>query len=166
MLPSGCDVHSFSQYRVLLPEGVRIRECATCSLGESGWSWTGYPCALRVIWERGPYTLHTQTVPLAQHSSVHPGKNSVRRHFISGIPCTDILHQDISQPDGRGGRFNFSNQTYPGSSDSAYQESFSLSIQCRGVLLKLPDISDWHLGIFCFKYFLSKSQSLLVTHLS
>ena len=44
-----------------------------------------------------------------------------------------------------------------GSSDSAYPESFSLSIQCRGVLLKLPDISDQHLEIFCFRYLLSKS---------
>ena len=29
------------------------------------------------------------------------------------VPCTDILHPDISQPDGRGERFNFSGQTYP-----------------------------------------------------
>ncbi|KAL6324427.1 hypothetical protein AAG906_013031 [Vitis piasezkii] len=49
------------------------------------------------------------------------GRNS-RRHFISEIlcpifhiriPCADILHPDISQPDGRGGRFNFSGYTYP-----------------------------------------------------
>nr|CAN68557.1 hypothetical protein VITISV_024037 [Vitis vinifera] len=72
----------------------------------------------------GPYTLYMQTVPLAQHSSVHPGRNSVRRHFISRISCADILHPnvscaptflhpDISHPDGRGRRFNFSGQTYP-----------------------------------------------------
>ena len=35
MLSSGCDVHD---YRVLLPEGIRIGEHATCPLGESGWS--------------------------------------------------------------------------------------------------------------------------------
>ena len=34
-------------------------------------------------------------------------------HFISGIPCADILHPDISHPDGRGGHFSFSGQTYP-----------------------------------------------------
>nr|CAN66940.1 hypothetical protein VITISV_010067 [Vitis vinifera] len=44
-----------------------------------------------------------------------------------------------------------------GSSDSAYPESFSLSIQCRGVLLKLPDIFDRIFEIFCFRYLLSKS---------
>ena len=87
-----------------------------------------------------------------RHSSVHSGRNSVRRHFTSGISCADILHSDISQPDGRGRHFNLS-----GSSDSTYQESFSLSIQCHGVLLKLPDISDRNPEIFCFRYLLSKS---------
>ena len=83
----------------------------------------------------------------AQHSSVHPGRNSARRHFTSGYLTSgwerrtfQLLRSDLS-----------------GSSDSAYQESFSLSIQCCGVLLKLPDISDRHLEIFCFRYLLSKS---------
>ncbi|KAL6344218.1 hypothetical protein AAG906_035443 [Vitis piasezkii] len=74
-------------------------------------------------------------------------RNSVRRHFTSGCLTTgwerrtfQILRTNIS-----------------GSSDSVYPESFSLSIQCRSVLLKLPDISDRHLEIFCFRYLLSKS---------
>ena len=74
-------------------------------------------------------------------------RNSVRRHFTSGYLTAgwerrtfQLLRSDIS-----------------GSSDSTYPESFSLSIQCRGVLLKLPDISDQHLEIFCFRYLLSKS---------
>ena len=50
---------------MLLPEGVWIGERATCPLGESGWSCFGWRCALRVIRGKGPYTLHTQTVPLA-----------------------------------------------------------------------------------------------------
>ena len=29
------------------------------------------------------------------------------------VPSADISHPDISQPDRRGGRFNFSGQTYP-----------------------------------------------------
>ena len=65
-------------------------------------------------------------------------KNSVRRHFTSGYPTAgwemrtlQLLQIDIS-----------------GSSDSAYPQSFSLSIQCSGVLLKLPVISDRHLEIF------------------
>nr|CAN69786.1 hypothetical protein VITISV_032746 [Vitis vinifera] len=35
-----------------------------------------------------------------------------------------------------------------GPSDNAYLQSFSLSIQCSGVLLNLPDISDRHFEIF------------------
>ena len=38
-----------------------------------------------------------------------------------------------------------------GSSDSTYPESFSPSIQCRGVLLKLPDVSNRHLEILDVK---------------
>ena len=56
----------------------------------------------------GPYTLYTQMVPLAQHSSFHMGKNSIRMAFhliwISHIrmgkedvPCADILHPDVSR---------------------------------------------------------------------
>ena len=65
-------------------------------------------------------------------------QNSVRRHFTSGYLTAgwerrtfQLLRSDLSGP-----------------SDSAYQESFSLSIQCHGVLLKLPDISDRHFEIF------------------
>ena len=31
--------------------------------------------------------------------------------------------------------------------------------QCRGVLLKLPDICDRHFEIFCFRYLMSKSPN-------
>ncbi|RVW47864.1 hypothetical protein CK203_092896 [Vitis vinifera] len=112
----------------------------------------------------GPYTLHTPDSPPcdAQHSSFHPGRILSGRHStFSGYLSSGW----------RGGRFNFSGQTCPdpligyftsgyltvewerrtfqlpqsdmsGSSDNAYSKSFSLSIQCRSVLLKLPDISD------------------------
>nr|CAN82554.1 hypothetical protein VITISV_008505 [Vitis vinifera] len=105
-----------------------------------------------------------------------------------GVDPDSLAARDISHPDGRGGRFNYPGQTCPnpligfshpnyfpvgwerrtiqlllsdisGSSDSAYPESFSLSIQCHGVLLKLPDISDRHLEIFCFRYLMSKSPN-------
>ena len=98
---SSCDVH---ERRVLLPEGVWIRERTACPLGESGWSCSGQRCELRVIRGRGPYTLHTQTVPLATF------------HLIR------IFHIRCLTPDGRGGRFTFSGsltsenlsgQTYP-----------------------------------------------------
>ena len=117
MLSFRCDVH---EYRVLLTEGVRIRERATCPLGgiwmELIW----------IAWRRGTFRI----------------RNSVRRHFIAEWErrTFQLLWSDLS-----------------GSSDSTYQESFSLSIQCHGVLLKLPDISDRHPEIFCFRYLLSKS---------
>ena len=77
-------------------------------------------------------------------SPVRHIQNSVRRHFTFWYLTAgwerrtfQLLRSDIS-----------------GSSDSAYPESFSLSIQCRGVLLKLP---DRHFEIFCFRYLMSKS---------
>nr|CAN71733.1 hypothetical protein VITISV_014007 [Vitis vinifera] len=150
------------------------------------------------------------TTPLcdAQHNSFHPDGNSHSFHPDVSHPefcpanvlpypnvslpqfCpADILPSpDISQPDGRGGRFNFSGQTCPdplieyftsgylttgwerrtfqlprldmsGSSNSAYPKSFSLNIQCHGVLPKLPDISDRLLEIFFFRYLMSKSPN-------
>ena len=84
--------------------------------------------------------------PFAQHSSVHPGKNSVRRHFISGRLSVrqHFLHPDISHPDGRGGCFNFSGQTYPDPLVAPTQSD----MHSYSVLLKLPDISDRHVEIF------------------
>ena len=118
----------------------------------SAWE-SGYPCTLLVIRERSPYTLHT-------------GKNSIQLEFhliqIShsrmgeeDIPCADILHPDISHPDGRGGRFNFSGQTYLGPLVAPTQSDMHSS----SVLLKLLDISDRHFVIFCFRYLLSKSPN-------
>ena len=156
MLSFGCDVH---ECRVLLPERVWIGEHATCPLGESGWSCSEQPGG-------------------AGH--FHIG-NSVRRNFTSGIPSADISHPKFrpptfSHPEFRPPTFHIRNsvrrhfiagwerRTFQllrsdlfGSSDSAYQESFSLSIQCHGVLLKLPNISDRYPEIFCFRYLLSKS---------
>ena len=65
-------------------------------------------------------------------------RNSVRQHFTSGYLTAEwerrtlqLLRIDISRP-----------------SDNTYPQSFSLSIQCSGVLLKLPDISDRYFEIF------------------
>ena len=127
MLSSGYDVQ---KCRVLLLEGVRIGECATCPLEESGWS-----CS-RQSGVRQHFHIRNS---VRRHFHI---RNSIRRHFIVGWErmTFQLLRSDLS-----------------GSSGSAYQESFSLSIQCHGVLLKLPDISDRHPEIFCFRYLLSKS---------
>ena len=118
----GCDVH---KCLVLLPDGValdrgarrasswgirmellRIGERAVCLLGESGWSCSGQRYALRVIRGRGPYTLHTQAIPLAMF---HLLRNSIRPTFH----LLWISHIRRLMLDGRGGRFNFFGQTCP-----------------------------------------------------
>ena len=124
------DVH---KCRVLLPDGIQIGERAACPLRESGWSCSGQRRATQLIL---------------------PGEE----FNPADIPPSP----DISHSDGKGGRFNFPGQTCPdplikyftsgyltagwerrtfqlprsdmsGSSDSAYLESFSLSIQCNGI---------------------------------
>ena len=146
MLSSRCDVR---ECRVLLPERVRIGERATCPL-------RGIRMELiQIAWRRRHFTSGILSAdishpkfrpPTFSHPKFRPPtfqiRNSVRRHFIAGWErrTFQLLRSDLS-----------------GSSDSAYQESFSLSIQCHGVLLKLPDISDRHPEIFCFRYLLSKS---------
>ena len=120
-------------------ELIRIALCTLCHPGEGSLHLAhadGPPCAAKLIpagEEFRPPTFHI--------------RNSVRRHFTSGYLTAgwerrtfQLLRSDIS-----------------GSSNSAYQESFSLSIQCHGVLMKLLDISDRHPEIFCFRYLLSKS---------
>ena len=92
----------------------------------------------------------------------HPGEGSLHLAHTDGPPCDvppspDISHPefclgdvppspDISHPVPDAGwerrAFQLPRSDMFGSSDSAYPESFSLSIQCRSVLLKLPNISD------------------------
>ena len=87
-------------------------------------------------------------------------------------PSPDISHlefypadfppsPDISHPTPDAGwerrTFQLLRSDISGSSNSAYPESFSLSIQCCSVLLKLPDMCDRHFEIFFFRYLMSKS---------
>nr|CAN71747.1 hypothetical protein VITISV_004372 [Vitis vinifera] len=107
--------------------------------------------------------LHMQTVPLATRGIAH----STWEEFCPANvpPSPDILHPefcptnvppypDISHPAPDAGwerrTFQLPRLDMSGSYDSAYPESFSLSIQCRGVLLKLPDMCDRHFEIFLF----------------
>ena len=142
MLSFECDVH---ECHVLLPEGIRIALRAPCHPGEG---------SLHLAHVDGPPwdIAHSTRGNL---DGVDPDsltardishRNSVHRHFTSGYLTSgwerrtfQLLRSDIS-----------------GSSDSAYPKSFSLSIQCRSVFLKLLNISDRHLEIFCFRYLLSK----------
>ena len=85
-------------------------------------------------------------------------------YLTSGIPSVDVPPSpDISHPTPDVGwermTFQLPRSDMSGSSDSAYPESFSLSIQCCGVLLKLPDMCERHFEIFCFRYLMSKSPN-------
>ena len=98
-----CDVHECRiAWRHISSWGIRMEWSRIAWRRMSSWG-------IRMELSRmGPYTLYTQTVPLAQHSSFHTGKNSIRLTFhliwISHIrmgkedvPCTDILHPDVSR---------------------------------------------------------------------
>ena len=69
MLSFGCDDY---ECRVLLPKGAG-QHGGACLLGESRWSCARQQCALRVSRGGGPYTLYTQTVPLATRGYLTPG---------------------------------------------------------------------------------------------
>ena len=94
---------------------------------------------LRVIRERGPYILHADGPPcdIAPSTRGNP----------DGVDPDSLAVRDISHPDERGGRFNFSGQTYPDPliaftrrASAADILDYSDFAQCRGVLLKLLDI--------------------------
>ena len=89
-----------------------------------------------------------------------------------GVDPDSLASADISHPEFRASTFHIRNSVRPhftsgyltagwerrklqllriyisGPSDNAYLQSFSLSIQCSGVLMKLPDIFDRHFEIF------------------
>ena len=107
MISSGCDVH---KCRVLLPEGVRIGERHMSSWG----IWMELiRIALRAPCHQGEGSLHLAHAdgPPCDIAQSTRGRIQSDRHFTSGIPSADISHPDISQPDGRGRRFNFPGQT-------------------------------------------------------
>ena len=122
--------------------------------------------------------IRMELIWIAMRTPCHPGEGSlhlahadgppygIAHSTRGGIPSANISHPEFRLPTFRIRRLTsgWERRTFQllwsdisGSSDSTYLESFSLSIQCRGVLLKPPDISDRHLEIFCFRYLLSKS---------
>ncbi|RVW77410.1 hypothetical protein CK203_048025 [Vitis vinifera] len=116
----------------------------------------------------GPYSLHTQTVPLAMRGITHSTRGGILSsrlstfsgYFTSGIPSANVSPSpNISHPDGRGGRFNFPGQTCPDPLIALTWRVFLSVYNATEFLLKLPDISDRHLEIFCFRYWMSKSPN-------
>ena len=92
----------------------------------------------------------------ARHSSFHPGEE-----ILSGQSSTSsgYLIAGWERRTFRPPTFQLLRSDISGSSNNAYPESFSLSIQYRGVLLKLHDISDRLFEIFCFRYLMFKSPN-------
>ena len=98
----------------------------------------------------------------------------IRKSATVIIP-SGCLTSRIQEPDGRGGRFNFSGYTCSDPLIALTQRvsqpfctvliAFTRRIsqpffaQCRGVLLKLPDMCGRYFGIFCFRYLMSKSPN-------
>ena len=97
-----------------------------------------------------------------------------RRHYIRLPPLSTRMYHIRNSvvaaiPSGyfassswKGEAFQLPRLDISGSSDSVPGEFCSHFAQCRGVLLKLPDMCDRQLGyfgIFCFRYLLSKSPN-------
>ena len=108
-----------------------------------------------------------ELIRIALRTPCHPGERSlylahadgppcgIAQSTRGGIPCADISHPEFRAPTfyirishNRMQTFQLLLSDISRSSHSAYQESFSLSIQCHSVLLKLPDIFDRHSEIF------------------
>ena len=75
------------------------------------------------------------------------------RMFTSEILLPPTFHLDVSHPADISGwekrAFQLPRSDISGSTDSAHPESFAANFaQCRGVLLKLPDMSNRHFEIF------------------
>ena len=112
--------------------------------------------------------IRMELIRIALRAPCHPREGSLHlthgeKFYPAGIPP----NPDISHPDGKGGRsvrWHFTSRyltsrwerrtlqllriDISGPSDNAYLQSFSLSIQCNGVLLNLPDIFDRYFEIF------------------
>ena len=115
-------------------------------------------------------------LPPSFHPNVSHPEFCCRRHSIQ------MYYIRNSDAEWERRAFQLSRSDISGSSDSAHPESFSailhsaavfswsfpicptdilryFSAQCRGVLLKLPDICDRHFEIFCFRYLMTKSPN-------
>ena len=131
MLSSGCDDR---ECRVLLLERVRIGERATYPLRKSGWSCsTAIPlgCLTSGILLRRHSTRmsHIRYIPSGYFTS-----GTWRRMGEEGVSTSPVRHIWILW------------QRLPGE----FRSHFA---QCRGVLLKLPNMCDRHFEIFYFRYF-------------
>ena len=110
------------------------------------------PEGVQIAWQRvSPEGIWMKLRRIAMRAPCHQEEGSLHLVHVDGPPC------DVRISHSR----NSIMSDMSGSSDSAYPESFSLNIQYRGVLLKLPDMCDRHFEIFCFRYLMSKSPNSL-----
>ena len=152
--------HHVSSWGIRM-EFLRIAMRAPCHQGEGPLHLAhadGPPCDI------AHSTLGKNSVRLTFHllriSHIWMGEESVS---TSPIRHVRIIWSNISHPAPDAGwerrMFQLFRSDMSGSSDNAYPESFSLSIQYCSVLLKLHDISDQLFEIFCFRYLMSKSPN-------
>ena len=118
--------------------------------------------------------IRMELILIALRTPCHPGEGSLHLAHTDGPPCSiaystrggipsaDISHPDVSQPDGRGGRFNLPCQTCPDPLIALTRRVF-LSVYSAAVFswtfLIFPTDILRYFGIFCFRYLLSKSPN-------
>ena len=155
----GCDDHEF---RVLLPEEVRI---AWRRMSSWGIRMEFFRIAMRAPCHQGEGSLHLVHADGPPcNARISHSRNSVQSYMSRS--SDRIFHIRCLTPDGRARRFNFPGQTYPNllialtrRASAADISDYPDFVQCRGVLLKLPDMCDRHFEIFCFRYLMSKSPN-------
>ena len=106
-------VARLAHFSQCFPSGQHIRSMMCTNAGQHGGASPpgGIRMELIQIALRNPCHPEEGSLHLA-HANGSPLR-SITQSSQGGISCTDILHPDISQSDGRGGRFNFSGKTYP-----------------------------------------------------
>ncbi|RVW64179.1 hypothetical protein CK203_046335 [Vitis vinifera] len=111
--------------RVLLPEGVRIGEHATCPLGESGWSCSFLSTRMYHIRNSAPPTFHPDVShPKFFSADIPPG--CLTSEILLRQHSTRIFHiRHLPDAEWERRAFQLPRSDISGSADSAYPESFA-----------------------------------------
>ena len=101
------------------------------------------------------YRHYTRLPPLHPTAATFHPDVHIRKSAAAAI-TSGCLTFGIQEPDGRGGRFNFSGYTYPDPLIAlTWRVSQPILHSAAGFLLKLPNICHRHFEIFCFRYLMS-----------
>ena len=100
----GLQQGSLTHFSQCFPSGqyIRIALRTPCHLGEG---------SLHLAHANRPPSIR-RDIAHSTRGRIQSGRHTTfSGYFTSEIPSADISHSDVSQPDGRGGRFNFPGQT-------------------------------------------------------